>query len=234
MTIEEKEIDSSFRSLMRDLRLDESMFHNYRTDFEAQTYDELASVKEEIERQLFLLFDILTKEYGANMSTNLVTADGFPRDDIDVVGVRSVRSRIIRLQNDMKKLYSFLLIKLQEKMAAQSNIYKDEKGSEVTTAVTATPVISSFNIPFALVHQVVPRSPAERSGLSVGDRILRIDDVHAGNHERLGKVSKKVYDSIDKFIPVDVLRNDQRHNLLLRPTYSWEGNGVLGCVFLPI
>lgn len=234
MTVEEKETDSSFRSLMRDLRLDESVFRNYRTDFEVQTYDELASVKQEVERQLFLLLDILTKEYGANMTTSLVTADGFPRDDIDVVAIRSVRSRIIRLQNDMKKLYSFLLIKLQEKMASQSNIYKEEKGLETSTPMTPSPTISTFNIPFALVHQVVPGSPAERSGLTVGDRILRIDDVHAGNHEKLGKVSKKVYDSIDKFIAVDVLRNDQRHNLMLKPTYSWEGKGVLGCVFLPV
>lgn len=36
------------------------------------------------------------------MNTALVDPEGFPRSDIDVAGVRTARSQIIRLRNDLK------------------------------------------------------------------------------------------------------------------------------------
>lgn len=230
MTFDENSSDASFRGLMKDLNLDESQFKSYKTNFSQLTYDQLSTTKNEIESQLSLLFDILSNQYKADMSTSLLTDDGYPRNDIDVVGIRLIRVKIIRLRNDVKLVYSLLETKLIEKFEQQ----KGSTVSETSIEPEQTRPSPVYTIPFAIVSEVVPHGPASTSGLNEGDQIIAMDDIHAANHNRLTNISLKVRDSVDKSLAVVVLRDGTRQTLDLKPTDKWDGRGLLGCRLLPL
>lgn len=230
MTVDESSTDAAFRGLMKDLNLDESQFKSYKTNFSQLTYNQLCTTKSEIESQLSLLFDILSNKYNATMSTELLTEDGFPRSDIDVVGIRLIRVKIIRLRNDVKLVYSLIETKLIEKFESEKEAVTLETHHEPSVS-EPTPV---YTIPFAVVSEVALEGPAHTSGLKEGDQIVSVDNIHAANHERLSKISYKVRASIDLPLCVVVMRDGTRHTLELKPTDKWEGKGLLGCRILPI
>lgn len=64
----------------------------------------LIEEKEKIEKKINDLGQVLVVNKNAGMNEPLVDADGFPRNDIDVYQVRTARSQIICLQNDLKEL----------------------------------------------------------------------------------------------------------------------------------
>ena len=69
--------------------------------------------------------------------------------------------------------------------------------SQLSTASTSHGDVqgSSSNVietPFAKVNSIVPGSPAEDSGLKVGDGIRRFGQVSWLNHENLGKIAETV------------------------------------------
>lgn len=218
---------------MKNLNLDETQFKDYKTDFAQLTYEQLCTTKTEIEAQLSLLFDLLSTQYHADMATSLLTDDGYPRSDIDVVGIRLVRVKIIRLRNDVKIVYSLLEAKMVEQFEAQraSGGAQAEQTAQVPDLPKPAPV---YSIPFASVAEVVPHGPAFSSGLREGDRIVSFDDVHAANHNRLAGISARVRSSVDSPIAVHILRGLRRQVLLLTPTSNWDGNGLLGCRLLPL
>ncbi|GMM29880.1 hypothetical protein DAMA08_026250 [Martiniozyma asiatica (nom. inval.)] len=76
---------------------------------------ELSIYRKQIDDDLILLFEYLDKNLKADMNTNLVTPDGFPRNDIDVAQIRFCRAKILRLQNDYKWVSNELLEKMQIK-----------------------------------------------------------------------------------------------------------------------
>ncbi|CAG85635.1 DEHA2B15444p [Debaryomyces hansenii CBS767] len=230
MTFDENSSDTAFRGLMKNLNLDESQFKSYKTNFSQLTYDQLSTTKNEIESQLSLLFDILANQYKADMATPLLTDDGYPRNDIDVVGIRLIRVKIIRLRNDVKLVYTLLETKLIEKFEQQKGSAVSESPPEPEQTIP-TPV---YTIPFATVCEVVPLGPASASGLKEGDQIIAMDDIHAANHNRLANISLKVRDSVDKSLAVVISREGTRQTLELKPTDKWDGRGLLGCRLLPL
>lgn len=70
-------------------------------DVNSLSMDTLMSLKQEIDNDLHVLFGHLSK-FNATLETDLLTIDGFPRQDIDVAAIRLTRSHIRALQNDYK------------------------------------------------------------------------------------------------------------------------------------
>lgn len=167
------------------------------------------------------------------MDTSLLTNDGFPRDDIDVVSIRLIRVKIIRLRNDHSKLLSLLEAKLIDQFnnttANQANntvVYNEQESIHK---------LLEANISFAQVTEIVEQSPASSAGLQIGDKIVLFDkNIHAGNHNKLVAVINRVKDSIDKPLMVHINRNGDINSLELIPTNNWPGNGVLGCKIVPL
>lgn len=234
MTLQEDTADESFRGLMKSLNLDEAQFKTYTTGFHQLNFQQLAATKVEIENQLSTLFRILQGEYNANMETELVSRDGFPRADIDIVSIRLIRVKVIRLKNDYKEV----LIELESKMEEEFTRRKaegGEKGEEGEPAIDTLPsTIPQSRPPFAIVRDVATTGPAFKSGLRDGDHVVLFDNViHAANHEKLSGIVTRVRGGIDKKLPVQVLRNGVSMELELIPS-KWEGQGLLGCRLMPL
>lgn len=64
----------------------------------------LIEEKDKIEKKINDLGQVLIANNHVGMNEPLVDGDGFPRNDIDVYQVRTARSQIICLQNDLKTL----------------------------------------------------------------------------------------------------------------------------------
>ncbi|KAK6457600.1 putative 26S proteasome regulatory subunit [Scheffersomyces xylosifermentans] len=233
MTVDDEDVSGdSFRGLMKSLNLDETQFKSYRTDFALLDFQQLSTTKEDIESQLSILFDVLKNKYGADMNTKLVTRDGFPRSDIDVVSIRLIRVKVIRLRNDHKQILELLNDKLIEEFANRRAAEPQTDTNDVQTsqATESRQEVSRYTVPFALVKDVADNGPAYTSGLRDGDKIIVFDeDIHAANHGKLANVVSRVRNSINKSVKVDVLRGTERLVLDLKPTPNWGGQGVLGC-----
>lgn len=222
MTIEK----DSFEGLMKSLNINVSQFQTYKIHPELN-YNQLSIIKDDVENQLHLLFDLLQNKYGFDMEMPLLTSDGFPRGDVDVVSIRLIRVKIIRLRNDHRYLLSLLESKLIEQFQSpQQNLPTTIQDSEEKV---------ESNIPFAIVEEVISGSPAELAGIKLGDKIVVFDNtIHAGNHDKLTKVISRVQSNIDKTISIDILRQQNIEQINLTPTNNWPGRGVLGCKILPI
>lgn len=207
-----------FEGLMSSLNLDIAKYQIH----DSLNYNQLSIIKDSIESQLSQLFEVLSSKYNADMNTSLLTPDGFPRSDIDVVNVRLIRVNIIRLRNDHKYLLSLLENKLIEQFQQQQSVQNPES-------------VPKSNIPFAIIDEVIENSPAEASGLQKGDRIVMFDNnIHAGNHDKLSAVVRRVQTNIDQQLTIQVLRDGTQIQLHLTPTNKWEGKGVLGCKIMPL
>lgn len=229
MTYEKDSTEDSFIGLMRHLNLDDAKFKSYdNTSFERLSYDELSDAKYNIEEQLDTLSHMLFQEYRADMETSLVTEDGFPRNDIDVVAVRLIRIKIIRLRNDLRSVY----VNLEKSLVERFNGNKAQGAMQESEVSSQSPRM--YTIAFALVGEVVENGPAHMSGLKEGDRIISIDNVHAGNHRNLAGVLQKVQSNKEKELTVQLFRDNSRMTLTLVPTDNWEGNGLLGCRLIPL
>lgn len=224
-------MSNDFTGLMKSLNLDESQFKPYSTDFEESTFKEISSTKTEIEAQLTILFDLLHTQYHADMDTPLVK-DGFPRADIDVLSIRLIRVKIIRLRNDHKQVLKTLESKMIEEFATRQN-NPDEPAAEIKEPVRAK--VNSHTIPFAQVGQVAVNGPADKSGLKEGDNIIVFDkDIHVTNHQNLSSLATRVGRRVDQPIEVEILRDGSRITLTLVPTNDWDGQGLLGCRVIPL
>lgn len=220
MTIENR--DDAFAGLMKDLNIEVQDYnHNELSKLE---YQRLAGLKDEVEVLLTSLFDTLKHRYNCDMEQPLVI-DGFPRSDIDVLAVRLIRTKIIRLRNDHKCILGLLEEQLIKQLQAGNG-----SAPEPQTARAVPQRI----IPFALVKSVADSSPAQKSGLQENDKIVVFgEDVHAGNHNKLSAVGNKVKGNVGKEIVVEVLRGQNRETLILTPTPDWPGQGLLGCHIVP-
>lgn len=109
-----------------------------------------------------------------DMNTPLVTPDGFPRSDIDVAQVRSVRTQIIRRKNDLKDVMKqlekemhlqYARVKEQQRQAEDraQTVEGIREGTEDLSISDASASIEQPHqllVPFAAVNSVAPASPA--------------------------------------------------------------------------
>lgn len=132
------------------------------------------------------------------MTGNLIDAEGFPRADIDVHGVRTQRNRYAILRTDHQKILAEIEKYLHLALAPPANRGEEAGSSEAaptgpsaTEALTAQPETaaaasapaaengptnSTHVVPrrpaFALVDIVTENSPAATAGLLVNDKIV--------------------------------------------------------------
>lgn len=228
MTTGQNHQNDSFSGEMRSLNLDVPDFSG---DFLSMNYQQLANAKELVETSVDRLSSLLHETYKFDMSLPLVI-DGFPRSDIDVVTVRLIRSKIVRLRND----HAAILDQLQNKLTQQ--FHSKIESSNVSQEQGTSKGFKNPNLhaqAFALVKDVVQNSPAEKAGLSIGDRITYFDgDINARNHNNLSALALRVKEKKDKNVPVEVLRDSSPKTLQLVPTENWPGRGLLGCHIVPI
>lgn len=83
------------------------------------------------------------------MDSSLITLDGFPRSDLNVIEIRNTRVKIIKLRNDL----TVVINELSKKLQNQFKGIKSERNKEESTN----------SIPFAKVTEVVENSPAEQA-----------------------------------------------------------------------
>lgn len=189
------------------------------------SYQDLARAKGLIESNLTSLFDLLTHKYKFDMNLPLVI-DGFPRNDVDVVSVRLIRTKIIRLRNDHSVVMQHLATHLSKKLKNSDSETVPSSASEQKTHHT---------IPFALVKLVVSESPSAKAGLASGDRIIVFDKtINVTNHDRLTAIAQRVNERKNVAVEVEILRNEERMVVSLTPSDNWEGKGLLGCHIVPI
>ncbi|KAK6522575.1 putative 26S proteasome regulatory subunit [Arthrobotrys megalospora] len=195
--------------------------------------------KDALEAEISSLSAVLDT-HGVNMQTPLTTFDGYPRDDIDVAQIRTTRSRIIPLVNDMKALMVEIEKALHAHHAEQtgSPISEDSSSTPAPPPAAVQPETPLIEAAFAVVDQVFPSSPAEQAGVRVGDKVKRFGSVGALNHEKLAKVATEVQQNENRAISVLVCRaigdGEQDLELQLTPRRNWGGRGMLGCHLLPL
>ncbi|KAL5355123.1 hypothetical protein BJX96DRAFT_2391 [Aspergillus floccosus] len=161
---------------------------------------ELMQEKQKIEEELSALSSVLSS-HGVNMNTSLTTFDGFPRDDIDVAQIRTIRSQIIHRRNDHKELMKYVEKAVHEHFenlqraqntAPSTGTTNGLGGSQSNLNGNATSDGGMLGQPFAKVNSVTEASPAHQAGLRAGDTIRLFGSVNWINHARLTKVAEVV------------------------------------------
>lgn len=214
---------ATFAGAMKSLNLDIPSYE--QAELESMRYPELAQAKTHLESTLETLFDLLHNTYKFDMDTPLVV-DGFPRNDVDVVSIRLVRTNIIRLRNDHSLVLRLLETHLAERLLAATN-------TQIESLRVSESPLTAAKKPFATVREVAPESPAATCGLRPGDRIVSFDtDIDASNHAGLTALAARVQEKIGLEIPVEILRHGETSTVTLVPR-QWAGRGVLGCHIVP-
>ncbi|CEP22825.1 Probable 26S proteasome regulatory subunit p27 AltName: Full=Proteasome non-ATPase subunit 2 [Cyberlindnera jadinii] len=146
-------------------------------------FEKLTLIKLEVESELHILAKRLEANK-ADMQTPLLSSDGFPRSDIDVVEVRTTRVKIIKLKNDLRSVME----EISSRLLSQFQ----------TNAFCKTLEISQEKpVPFAIITEVVSNSPAEFSGLKVQDKVVRFGDIDATNHNDLRNIAPLVKNKVN-------------------------------------
>lgn len=191
-------------------------------------FENLATLKETVERELLRLGDLLQAN-NATMDTSLLTADQFPRTDIDIVSIRLIRKQIIALRNDRERIISALEIAIHRAFA---NKKKTLKGDEIAGKIKQLSLLQ----PFAKVTDVLPQSPALQAGLRANDYLLVFDslnydttDALTGKNQKVIEIGKVAKLAENKPIKIKVLRANKEVDLTLTPNSDWNGLGLLGC-----
>ncbi|CED82444.1 26S proteasome regulatory complex, subunit PSMD9 [Phaffia rhodozyma] len=174
----------------------------------------------------------------STMNSPLVTLDGFPRDDIDVLAVRQARVRLIELRNDHKAVMSEIERALHQVIPSSSDSPRSlnrERQEGQGSGVDGTDVEGGE--PFALVKSVDERGPAGKAGLKPDDLIVKFGSVLRSNNDGLKALAALVGTSEHKPIEVVVLRgegNKERVTKTLVPQSGWGGRGMLGMHVVPL
>ncbi|CAG8927964.1 unnamed protein product [Penicillium salamii] len=207
---------------------------------------DLMQEKERIEEEMSALSSVL-QSHGVRMTSSLTTFDGFPRDDIDIAQVRTIRVRMIHLRNDHKDVMHHLEKGVHAHFA---NLQTTPGAGPTTNGTSHPPAVHSLpnrsttgsgalEAPFAKVNSVVTGSPADQAGLKAGDSIRSFGGVNWLNHERLSKVAETVQQNEGRVVLVKVSRKEDTGpvselHLQLTPRQNWGGRGLLGCHLVPL
>ncbi|CAD6992335.1 26S proteasome non-ATPase regulatory subunit 9 [Ceratitis capitata] len=209
----------------------------------------LMDEKEKVEGKISEYGRILENNANVGMDGPLIDAEGFPRNDIDVYQVRQARQQIICLQNDYKtllkeierqmhKLHSETAPEQSEEISQQAaNMQLEEESQMPHTSnmfTNSSPAVSGLAEALVKVDMISPGSPAEESGLRVGDEILEFGTVNSSNFRNdISQIGDLVRHMQNKRVPLRVQRFGQRLDLILIPKL-WSGRGLLGCnIVLP-
>ncbi|XP_009861810.2 26S proteasome non-ATPase regulatory subunit 9-like [Ciona intestinalis] len=189
----------------------------------AEYLKDLIRKKEKLESDIQSWFDVLKSQGNVGMMTSLVDAGGFPRNDVDVVQVRTARHNIVCLQNDHRDVMEQIKRGLEE--------YHSQAGpNHVVEVQQPTPEVM---VGFATLDLVSRDSPAEEAGLKVGDVIIEFGSVTSRNFQSIREIGDVVKHSVGRGLNIVVKRGESKLNILLTP-HPWGGRGLLGCNVVPL
>uniref|UniRef100_H2ZLM0 26S proteasome non-ATPase regulatory subunit 9 n=1 Tax=Ciona savignyi TaxID=51511 RepID=H2ZLM0_CIOSA len=183
---------------------------------------DLMRKKDKIEQDIKTWYEVLESQANVGMNEPLVDSQGFPRNDIDLVQVRTARHNINCLQNDHREVMKQIEQGLEEYHSQVAN-----------HDVIETPMMSQTqNKPdleeFATIDLISRSSPAEKSGLKIGDLLLQFGSVTKRNFTGMKDIANVVQHSVDKAVHLMVKRENRTMNISIVPK-QWEGRGLLGC-----
>ncbi|CCK70611.1 Nas2p KNAG_0E03540 [Huiozyma naganishii CBS 8797] len=183
---------------------------------------ELMELKRNVESELDKLYTTL-HDQGIGMDTPLITPNGFPRADIDVLEVRLVRRNINMLKNDLNNL--------MERLHALLNAhFSNDQNAAGGSQLREDAMDIDYTVPFALITEIAPNGPVHLAGINNGDKLISCGVIHAANHSRLKNLQNEVINNENKTLKIRILStNQQIMDLQLTPTRNWNGRGLLGC-----
>eukprot|EP00796_Vickermania_ingenoplastis_P007076 gene7076-5012_t len=191
---------------------------------------------------------------GVGMDKPLVDANGFPRGDCDLYAVRGARQTVICSRNDLVDVQNRMMEMLQQlhgatrELAAQQMKedapYREERRREAEARLAQEAERTRVNelLPFAVVTDVKPGSPAQEGGLRSGQLMVEFGDLNATNFKERGGLMGTVpvvqsHEAAGTPISVwvrtpgcgstDPEKADlTQHHVVIAP---WAGSGKLGC-----
>lgn len=172
-----------------------------------------------------------------DLTTPLITPDGYPRSDIDVASVRIARTAIIRLRNDYKAIEKQMESAVHEAFKNGTSIESERQAATPDNAQTAAAAVDAA---FCFINSVASGSPAESAGFLKDDKIVTFGLINLTNHDKLQGLAREVQRALgqSRAIPVTITRQEQGLPVVLkkslRPQNDWGGRGSVGAHFLPI
>ena len=193
------------------------------TRLEDLNLNEITELKQLVESELIKFSQILQSQ-DIDMDTQLVTEDGYPRGDIDILQIRLIRRNINMLKNDLRNIIeqSFQLLNTHFKdlQSPQESLISQENQNSST----------EYKIPFAIINEIYVNGPISSAGIQNEDKLISLGKIHAGNHMKLKSLLDEVIQNENKELKVRILRQNQEiMDLVLIPTRNWNGRGLLGC-----
>ncbi|KAF9548069.1 hypothetical protein EC957_007352 [Mortierella hygrophila] len=211
----------------------------------------LIKQKDQLEAEMETHHDVL-KSQKISMHERLVDSNGFPRTDVDLVVVRTARSNIIRIKNDLRALMRRIEealhavhaeeLERKQKQAAEKKMEQElagaasvESSSAKSATVTDKAAVEQSLRPFAIVFAVAPGSPAGEAGLMKDDKIAVFGPVTIKTPSTLRTVTEHLQSRENQPIVVKVQRGESTElvSLVLVPKQGWGGPGLLGCHIVP-
>jgi len=179
--------------------------------------------KDEIEAEILAIVDELQSpgqngQPAVGLKGNLVDREGFPRNDIDIMRITTMRNRHAILNTDLAELMKDI----------EKGLHSLHAATPVSSTGSAGEVVVEEE-PFLKVNTCHPDSPAFAAGLRAGDFVTRFGAVRFADFQTddgFSKVSKQVIE--DKPIRIAVIRDGNRKTFTLTPK-KWSGQGLLGC-----
>jgi len=196
----------------------------------------LVLVKDAIEGEINFQLSIL-RENNCDMTTPLVDSEGFPRADLDIYAIRSARTRIVELRNDLKYAMDEIekaLQKVYDPSLAPPAVSLAPPAPADAPSTTSTPTEESLS-PFARVDGVAPGSPAAHAGLRREDLIIKFGHLTTASFSAssLEPLAELVGRNENRELLLQVLRDGQELLLQFTPRKGWGGRGLLGCHIVP-
>lgn len=179
--------------------------------------------KDEIEAELMGIVDELESkgpdgQPAVGLRGKLVDAEGYPRNDIDIMRISTLRNRHAILNTDLAEL-------MKEIEKGLHSLHADAPKPEPSRESSSS---TMFLEPFLLVHSCVTESPAYKSGLRTGDLITKLGSLRAGQFKAEGFAGVAAQIVEDKAIRIHILRGSEHKTISLLPQ-KWSGDGLIGC-----
>ena len=213
---------------------------------------ELQAQREALEMEADAIVSYLTApgpngEKPIGVKDSLVDREGFPRNDIDIYQARIRRGRLAVISNDHKLIMKEIESELPKLHATfdkpvfgqvEAQVKEVKKHVEITSNIDD---YRSYRA-IALIDEVLEHSPAQLSGLQVGDKIICFGSVNAlSSPNPLSLVPEVVKDfhtnrnnSPVTHIPLVILRGKDEYIRIQLIPQIWYGRGLLGCHLKPV
>lgn len=160
----------------------------------------------------------------AGLKDSLCDSEGYPRNDIDLYDIRRKRNRLAiintdykiimkEIENELKIIYSNKNENNNEKINENENVNLIEQSSSSSsssgsssssTALSSSSlsinnsnnlIPKSILIPFAIIDEILPNSPAQLDGLVDGDKLLKFGPIEGTMENPLTLIPRVVLDN---------------------------------------